>query len=290
MTTKILAAVVAALCVTTVTAQGNQALKSYQSELSGGFQMSEVDTNPDIEMTSLFVTGEYHFKPVELKDHPWNEAAFLEHSTFLSATLDYTQFEIASFDADGPTIGASYRYATPDQPIAAEVGFLFGTLDGDLGVDIDQTLFGGNVGYWVQPNAIVGIEFSLEEFEIGSAELETLQFGGFGKIVHDLDDQRSVNAEAHVGIVNADDGATDETNVEIGVAGDYYFTRQYSAGAMLDFSFGDAASEEGVTYGVRGSAWLTPAVSVSGAFSMFSASDSTGADETDFGILFSMRF
>lgn len=288
MTARILLAIATTMAATTVSAQGPQ---SYQFEVTGGWTTSSTDTNPDIDVNRLVAAGEFHFAPVELKDHPWNEAEFLEHSMYVGVNIGYTNFEIGSFEADGPTIGGCFRYARPDQPIAAEVGFAFGTLDGDFGIDVDEIVFGGNAGYWLCPNTIVGGEFVISELDAGGIlDITETLFGAFGKTVHDLGDGQAVNAEAHAGFVHVDVGANDDVNFELGAAGDFYFTPQYSAGAMLDFSFGDAASREGVTFGVRGSAWFNPQAGVSVEVSTFAASDSNGADDDEFGVFGHFRF
>jgi hypothetical protein len=166
-----------------------------------------------------------------------------------------------------------------------------GTLDGDGGVDIDRMAVNGRCGYWLQPNAIVGGQITFDQTEIGSSvDVDTLSIGAFGKIVHSLGEGRSVNAEAHLDLVSVDDGASDEDNVEFGVAGDFYFTKQYSVGAFVDLSFGDAVSEEGTTLGLRGTAWITPQWSVSASLSTFMADSNAGEDEDFFTVFFTGRF
>lgn len=291
MRTGIVAGVVVAAAAQ-LAAQGPAQFTSYQIEVTGGWSMNSTDTSPDMELNQYFVAGTYHLKPVLLADHPWNEAAFLEHSTFVQAGLNFSDFEVGPFSADGPLFRVGGTYAEKDNPIAAQLNMQIGTLDGDAGIDIDLMSVNGRCGYWLQPNAIVGGQITLEKTEIDTMlDLDTLSFGAFGKIVHSLGEGRSVNAEAHLDLVSVDDGVSDEDNFEFGVAGDFYFTKQYSAGAFVEFSFGDAPSEEGITLGLRGTAWITPQFSVNAAFSTFMADDSTaGADEDFFTLFFTGRF
>ena len=270
-------------------AGGAAKMTSYQIELTGGFSTSEADTTPDLETKRFFVAGTYHLKPVMLADHPWNEAAFLEHSTFVQAGLSLVDFDAGGASADGPVLRLGGTYAEKDNPIAAQVNLEFGSLDGDNGPDVDLMTLNGRCGYWLQPNAIVGGQLTLDKTEIGSFDIDVFRFGAFGKIVHSLGEGRSVNAEAHLDLVSVEAGSSDETNVEFGVAGDFYFTPQYSAGAFLDLSFGDAPSEEGITLGLRGTAWIMPQLSANLALSTFMADNNAGADEDTFSLYFSWR-
>ncbi len=282
---------VVALALPVAAAHAQGAPPTYRFEVVGSYRVSEVDTNPDLEITQYGVSGTYYLAPVSLASHPWSEAAFLEHATGVSVGVRHTDFEIATFDADGPTIGAGFLFATKEDPIAARIDVAFGTLDGDMGIDVDQTNVSGWVGYWLQPNALVGAELDYEEIEAGGLlDIEQLRVGVFGKVVHDLGEGRSINAEARIGAAQVDVPGSDETNVSLRVEGDYYFTPQYSAGALVDFSFGDAASEEGVTFGVRGTAWLNHSAALSVAYSVFDASDSAGSDESELGLSVTVRF
>jgi hypothetical protein len=272
-------------------AQGTPAGNSYQYELTGGFSMSTTDTNPDIEQNTLFVGGTYHFAPVALMSHPWNEAAFLEHSMFATAGLQYFDLDLAGFEADGITYGLGYRYAAKDTKIAGEINFQTGTLDGDLGVDVDVTTVNLNAGYWLKDNLIVGVDFALDEIDPdGGGKFEETRYGVFGKFVHPLDEGRAINAEAHIGTASVDTGANDDDNFEVRLEGDFYFNPQTSVGAVLEFSSGDAVSEEGESFGVRGSRWFSPKVGVRAEYTMFWASDSAGADVNEFAIFVDMRF
>jgi hypothetical protein len=291
MRTRFVAGFVVAAATGQLAAQNGARMTSYQFELAGGWSMSETDTSPEIEVNQYILVGTYHLKPVMLADHPWNEAAFLEHSTFVQAGAVFADFEVGNFSADGPLFLVGGTYAEKDQPIAAQFNLQLGTLDGDGGIDIDLTSVNGRLGYWLQPNALIGAQVTLEQTEIETvSDVDTLSFGAFGKIVHDLGEGRAVNAEAHLDYVTVDDGTSDEENVEFGFAADFYFTTQYSLGAFVDFSFGDAATDEGTTLGVRGTAWIIPQLAVNFALSTFDADDPAGFDEDTIALFFTGRF
>lgn len=288
----IVAGFVVAATTAQLAAQGGAQFTSFQIEATGGWSGTSTDTSPDSDLNEFFVGGTYHLKPVMLADHPWNEAAFLEHSTFVQAGVSFANLDIGNFSADGPLFRIGGTYADKDKPVAAQLNLQIGTLDGDSGVDVDLWTLNGRVGYWLQPNAIVGAQLTLDDTEIGSnVDVDKLSFGAFGKIVHALGEGRSINGEAHLDFVSVDDQVSEDDNIEFGVAADYYFTKQYSVGALVNFSFGDVAAEEGITLGLRGTAWITPQVSVNAAFSTFMADDDTfGADQDTFTLFVTARF
>jgi len=290
MRTRIVAGVVVAAATAHLAAQDPARVQSYQFELGAGWSMSTTDTSPEIEINQYVFAGTYHLKPVMLADHPWNEAAFLEHSTFVQAGAVFADFEIGNFSADGPLFLVGGTYAEKDTPIAASFNLQMGTLDGDAGIDIDLSEVNGRVGYWLTPNAILGVQVSLEQTEIETLiDVDTLSYGAFGKVVRDLGEGRAINAVAHIDL-SVDDGTTDEDNVEFGFAADFYFTPRYSVGALVDFSFGDAVSDEGTTLGVRGTAWFTPQLAFNLALATFVADDDAGSDEDTIGAFFTARF
>lgn len=273
------------------TAQTAPAMESYQTEIRLGYQWRDIDTNPDIELTDVLLEGTYNLEPVSLKGHPWNEAAFLEHSMQAMVELSWSEFEISTFDADGLVYGGGFRYATKDCPIAADLVFKTGSLDGDMSFDVDLTTIDASVGYWVEPHAIAGVTFNYTELDPdGTFKIEQKTIAAFGKMVHKLDDERAINAEARVGWTRFDSGTSDDDNVVLTLEGDYYFTPQYSAGGLVDFSFGSSDADEGLTLGVRASAWFTPQVGVMVELSRFWADDSSGADEDQAGFFVSIRF
>lgn len=273
-----------------VAAQSASAMESYQSEVTLGYNWRDIDTNPDLELKDTMLEGIYNFEPVSLQGHPWNEAAFLEHSMQAMLSLTYSEFELGPFDADGLVFGGGYRYAAKDVPVAADLIFKTGNLDGNMGVDVDLTSVDASVGYWVEPNAIAGVVFTYSELDPdGTFKIEETTIGVFGKIVHKLDDDRAVNAEGRLAWTTVDTGTSDDGSIEVTLEGDYYFTPQYSAGALFDLSSGDANSKDGTTLGVRGSAWFTPQFGIRVQYSKFWA-DGQGADEDRGGIYLSVRF
>jgi len=290
MSARIVTGLAIALTPAWLAAQGDT-MRPFQYEVTGGWAMTSIDTSPDIDIDQFRATGTYHLKPVALASGPWNEAAFLEHSTEISVLAEYQTFDIGSFSADGFVAGAGFRYAEKDKPIAAEFAFSVGSLDGDSGIDIDVSTIEARVGYWLRPNAILGVDFSRQKTDGASLlDVEELRFGVFGKIVHDLGEGRAINGEACIGIDSIDDSVSTDQNVEFQGSVDFYFTPRYSAGALIGLSSGDADSQEGTTLGVRGSAWVSPQLAVDAEYQTFQASNNTGNDSDTFLIELTLRF
>src|SRR4026209_1979757 len=117
----IAAGFVVAATTAQLVAQGGAQFTSYQFEVGGGWSTTSTDTSPDSDLSEFFVLGTYHLKPVMLADHPWNEAAFLEHSTFVQVGLAFDNLEVGNFSADGPLFRIGGTYADKEKPIAAQV-------------------------------------------------------------------------------------------------------------------------------------------------------------------------
>ena len=271
-------------------AQGEAKFEKFQFELEGGWSQFKADTSPEFESTDLAVVGTYHLKPVALASNPWNEAAFLERSTFFQAGLDFAEVEQAGFSSDGVVYGLGGRYADKESPLAAEVTFLTGSLTGDA--DIDLSDLSGRVGYWCMSNAILGLSLGRATTEIETLpDVEVVSFGAFGKIVHDLGEGRAVNFAAELDFVSVDDTTSTEDNVEFGLLADYYFTQKVSLGAQAKISSGDNGASEGTTLGVRGSMWFTPQLSANASYSHFAVDDDAlGSDDDTISLFFLARF
>ena len=272
-------------------AQGGTNNNSYQWELNASYGVEDADTTATFKTTELMLEATFNFKPVELKDQPWLEADFLERVMQVGVVVDqYTQ-EVGNAEPDGLLYGARFRYADKESPVAAEIRYAVGNIDGD-GFDVDLSALSALVGYWVEDGFLVGLDLSLETMSpSGGSDMDQTKYGLFAKNVRKLDGGRAVNLEGSIRIANFDDGSTDDSNTEIQIGGDYFFTPQYSAGAELGYFFGDARSEEGTSFVIRGEAFFTQNIAVGASYGWFWADDSQfGADADLFSINVRGRF
>ena len=256
------------------------AADEYQWEAGLGFTLAKDDTTPETKSTAITASGEYHFAPVKLGDHPYEEAAFLEHSTFVDADVSYLKSkQSGAFDAKGEGIHAGFTYATPEFPVRLAVGLGFSKIS-DNG-DQKTTSFELDAGYWIKPELIAGLRLGSSKIvTTGSADNKELDVTAYGKWVINMNDDLAFNAEAELGR-NTYDAATKDSNIAFGVAGDVYYRQQYGIGLALGTESGDADAAAGTTIGVRASAWFTTQIGVRLGFEKFAISDDKKGVDND---------
>lgn len=87
---------------------------AYNAQLNGGFSNFTHDDNYTDQDAQIDLQGKYFLEPVQIKNHPFNEAAFLEHNSNLYATYAYRSIE-----------SKDYIYTTFD-PLAPGMLYQFG--------------------------------------------------------------------------------------------------------------------------------------------------------------------
>jgi len=267
------------------------AADEYQWEAAVGFSQNKDDATNETTTTGIGANGEYHFAPVKLGDHPWEEAAFLEHSTFVDLGLAYVTVENDNIDASGPLVDVGFTYATPEFPLRLAAGLGYGTVeDEDASVEVKTTTFDLEAGFWITQALIAGLRLESSKADFGSADEKELGVSAFGKWVITLSDTLAINAEADLGQRAYDDGTTDDANIVVGVAGDVYLLQKFGVGMSLATESGDAVAAEGVTVGVRASAWITEQFGARAGFDMFAASDDATDDDSTISLEVVGRF
>jgi hypothetical protein len=253
------------------------AADEYQWEAGLGVSQTTSDDSVDTKATAISAFGEYHLAPVKLADHPWEEAAFLEHSTFVDASVSYLTLKNDNIDADGAGIHVGFTYATPEFPLRLSAGVGFSKVSDED--DIKTTVFDLDAGYWIKPELIVGLRLASSKISTDGVpdDNKELDISAYGKWVVTLNDEVAFNAEAELGRHSYDNGEKD-SNTAIEVAGDVYFRKQYGIGLSLGTESGDADAAEGTTIGIRGSAWFTQQIGVRVGYEKFTVKDD------DFGV------
>ena len=120
----------------------------YQWEISGSFASDVTDTKPDeTTANAIGVSGTYHFAPVRLSGHPYEEAAFIERASSVGADLGYFSIDDGSLDASGPGGQLRDRYAAQDVPVAVDAAVsMFSIEDSDNDLTINNVTFDLRVG------------------------------------------------------------------------------------------------------------------------------------------------
>ncbi|NHB56855.1 putative porin [Acinetobacter sp. 194] len=222
---------------------------AYQAEVGASINVLDIDGLST--ETGFGVDGTYYFNPVEVKNNPLNEAAFLNRASNISANFSY----IDIYGESLTTYGIGVEYFVPNSNFyvsgtvgrielddnvttySAEVGYLPVTglliaaglagVDGDAGDDVDPTLRAKYV------TSVGSYDLNLE----ANAQFGDTDAYGIGADLY-LDKTLSV------GLAYADNGDDVFT-----LRAKKFFTQNVSLEAKADF--GDDINQYGVRLGYR---------------------------------------
>lgn len=263
--------------------------ESYRFELEPEYQMSEDDD--DVETTLYGINGRFYFSPVNIGNHPYGEAAFLERVGNIAFFLGQGEVDFGGgLEADGPTYGAELVYMQPGSPIFIAADYTRSELsfDGPLDLESEGDGYSLQLGGFATEGLLLSIGYAHAEVDVTSFTIgidETTEFDHYAliaKFVKELSGSTAFNLEGTAELIRFDDGIEDGSNTEITVAGDYYFTRALSLGAGFETNQGDDETEEGKTFLIRANAFITPKIGVKASFEQFSADGDAGVDDDTF--------
>ena len=253
ITMKKLAIASALLSVLAVTGTAH----AYQAEVGGSYTYTDWD---DFDSTNNFgVDGTYYFNPVQTRNAPLAEAAFLNRASNVNAKIDYA----SNSGVKNSEYGAGVEYFVPNSDF-----YLSGRLGRtELEVDhtpVDQkvTTYGAEVGYLPAPGLLlaVGVAGYDEKdgkdgadptvrakyvTQVGGNDVNLEAYGAFG----DLDEYRVkgdyyLDKTLSVGADYYNNDLTDRD--EWGISAKKFFNQQVSLEGRI--GFGDDYN----TYGIRG--------------------------------------
>lgn len=94
------------------------AANAYQAEVGGSYIYTDFDKGSNTH--SFGVDGTYYFKPVQTRNAPLNEAAFLDRASNVSAVVDYAD----NSGVKNTFFGAGGEFYVPDTDFyaSAKVG------------------------------------------------------------------------------------------------------------------------------------------------------------------------
>ena len=249
---KKLAIVTALLSACAISASAN----AYQTEVGGSYIFTDFDKASDTH--SFGVDGTYYFKPVQTRDAPLNEAAFLDRASNVSAKVDY---------ADNSGVKNSYFGAGAEVYIP-DTDFYVGGHAGRSEVKFKDTgknrvtTYGAEVGYLPAPGLLLALGVTGYDVKdggdgtdptvrakyvtkVGQYDANFEAFGAFG----DLDEYK-VRGDLYLDktlSVGADYYNNDLTKRdEWGISAKKFFNQQVSLEGRI--GFGDDYN----TYGIRG--------------------------------------
>ncbi|TXJ10119.1 MAG: putative porin [Acinetobacter sp.] len=228
--------------LTSVFAMGANA---YQAEIGG--TLGYIDAGDGV--TVVGVDGTYYFAPVQTKNGPLNEAAFLNRASNIHGALSYDDL------SENTAVAAGVEYFVPNSDFY---------LHADLGTDgEDVTTYAAEVGYLPVSNFLVAVGIAGADVDGGSNESDpTLRakyvtnLGGFdvnleGDLVFGDDTAFGLGGDVYldktfsVGAGYADDGVSGTDGV-FSIRAKKFFTQQVSLEANIDFV------DDANAFGVRG--------------------------------------
>ena len=123
---------------------------AYQAEVGGTIAL--VDPDHGDSSTGFAIDGTYYFNPVQVKNSPLNEAAFLNRASNVNAEvsyIDYDFYDVTSFD-----VGVEYYVPNSDFYINGNIGQV--SQDTPIG-DFDTTVYAAEVGYLPVPGLLLAL-------------------------------------------------------------------------------------------------------------------------------------
>lgn len=230
---------------------------AYDFQIDGAYTDFDNDASYIDSQQKGEIKGTYYFNPVETKNGPYNEAAFLGHSSNVYARYSYTDLQSKTYyegqyiDTDDAVYDVYDKFETEVHSSGLGIEYFFEQfyLSGEVGFDqyklndqyhlvsvdtddvytyndkysSDATTYKAYVGYLPVENLLIaaGVEGYSSDDDNDAA------FGIKAKYVTPIGQSNQyINLEA-AGTFN------DTTNLSI--AGDFYFNKQFSVGTSYNF-------------------------------------------------------
>lgn len=211
---------------------------AYQTEIGGTIAL--VDPDHADTSTGFAIDGAYYFNPVQIKNSPLNEAAFLNRASNVNAGVSY--FDYDNYDVTSFGVGIEYYIPNSDFYVSGNIGQV--SEDTPLG-DFDTTVYGAELGYLPAPGLLVALGLQGYDDDAGDDVDPTLR----AKYVTQVGNY-DMNFEG--GVVFADDE-------EFNLGADVYLDKTFSVGlGYTDDGFDDA-------FQIRAKKFFTQQVSVEGS-------------------------
>ena len=215
---------------------------AYQTEVGGSYIFTDFDNISDTH--SFGVDGTYYFKPVQTRNAPLNEAAFLDRASNASAKIDYAD----NSGVKNTFYGAGVEAFIPNSDfyVSADLGRNELKVK-NTSINNKVTTYGAEVGYLPAPGLLVAVGVKGYDAKNGKDGADpTLR----AKYVTQVG-QHDVNLEAGGAF-----GDLDEYNIR----GDYYLDKTLSVG--VDYYNNDLADQD--EWGINAKKFFNQNVSVEG--------------------------
>ncbi|QIO04634.1 putative porin [Acinetobacter shaoyimingii] len=234
---------------------------AYQAEVGGAINVLDIDGLST--ETGFGVDGTYYFNPVEVKNNPLNEAAFLNRASNVNANFNYVDLDVASFTTYG--VGAEYFVPNSNFYVSANIGS--DEIDVDGVGSVDQTTYAAEVGYLPVTGLLIaaglaGVDGDTGDdidptlrakyvTSVGSYDLNVEANAQFGDAdVYGIGADLYLDKTLSVGIAYGDkSNEAFGTDDQFTIRAKKFFTQNVSLEAKADF--GDDINQYGVRLGYR---------------------------------------
>lgn len=213
---------------------------AYQAEIGGTIAL--VDPDHADTSTGFAIDGTYYFNPVQIKNSPLNEAAFLNRASNVNAGVSY--FDYDNYDVTSFGVGIEYYIPNSDFYVSGNIGQV--SEDYPIG-DFDTTVYAAEVGYLPAPGLLVALGLQGYDNDAGDDIDPTIR----AKYVTQVSGYD----------MNFEGGATFGDLDAYNLAADLYLDKTLSVG--LGFSDSDLESSDVFT--IRAKKFFTQQVSVEGS-------------------------
>ncbi len=269
--------------------------EQYQAEISAEY--THLEASDDFKMSLTGISGEVFFGPVNTKDHPYAEAAFLERvgSVFLAA--DLADVKGTSSTGDGMIYEVGVNLARPGFPLAVQIMYGSSEFDYDppSSASYEVKSYGVRAGNYFTDHLLAGLEYMYSKAEWSSSVFPTMttkfkDYGLFAQYVQALSQGRHLSFKGNLGQSTSEDDTETEKNTIIGLSADYFFNRALSTGIGIERSSGDAQTDEGMTYTANVRHFFTPRISLQVAYERFLNSNAGFASDWSYRFGAAVRF
>ena len=237
---------------------------AYQAEV--GVTAGAVDPDHGSTKGIYGVEGTAYFKPVQTRNAPLAEAAYLDRASNVNAKYSYRKVDDVKLN--NYSAGIEYFIPNSDFYLSGDIGRQDKTFK--YGSDFNTTVYSAEVGYLPAPGLLVAAGVKGYDNDINSRTAPSLR----AKYVTGLPNGQDINLEA---------GATFGDIKDYNLAADYYLDKTLSIGA--DYEKQDLLDTK--EFGINARKFFTQNVSLEGRVGFGKIHDN---DYTSYGLAAKYRF